>query len=91
MGPTYFSNAISRERIKHDIPDCKIIVTFREPAARLYSLYRLLRSERRPVHRYLRRILAPPDHLRRRSVQLRDPSQAMAGDVWKVAGAGAVL
>jgi Sulfotransferase domain len=50
MGPTYFSNAISRETIKRDIPDCKIIVTFREPAARLYSLYRLLRAERRPVH-----------------------------------------
>lgn len=50
MGPTYFSNAISRERIKRDIPDCKIVVTFREPAARLYSLYRLLRSERRPVN-----------------------------------------
>src|SRR5208283_5041291 len=50
IAPTYFSNAISRERIKHDIPDCKIIVTFREPAARLYSLYRLLRSERRPVN-----------------------------------------
>ncbi len=50
MGPTYFSNAIARERIKRDIPDCKIIVTFREPAARLYSLYRLLRSERRPVN-----------------------------------------
>jgi Sulfotransferase domain len=50
MGPTYFSNTIARERIKHDIPDCKIIVTFREPAARLYSLYRLLRSERRPVN-----------------------------------------
>ena len=50
MGPTYFSNAIARERIKHDIPDCKIIATFREPAARLYSLFRLLRSERRPVN-----------------------------------------
>jgi hypothetical protein len=50
MGPTYFSNAIARERIKHNIPDCKIIVTFREPAARLYSLFRLLRSERRPVN-----------------------------------------
>jgi hypothetical protein len=49
MGPTYFSNAIARERIKRQIPDCKIVVTFREPAARLYSLYRLLRSERRPV------------------------------------------
>jgi hypothetical protein len=50
MGPTYFSNAIARDRIRHAIPDCKIIVTFREPAARLYSLYRLLRSERRPVN-----------------------------------------
>ena len=49
MGPTYFSNAVARERIKRHIPECKIIVTFREPAARLYSLYRLLRSERRPV------------------------------------------
>jgi hypothetical protein len=50
MSPTYFSNAIARERIKRHISDCKIIVTFREPAARLYSLYRLLRSERRPVN-----------------------------------------
>ncbi len=50
MGPTYFSNAVARERIKHHIPDCKIIVTFREPAARLYSLYRLIRSGRRPVN-----------------------------------------
>jgi hypothetical protein len=49
MGPTYFANAVARERIKHHIPDCKIIVTFREPAARLYSLYRLIRSGRRPV------------------------------------------
>jgi hypothetical protein len=49
MGPTYFSNAIARERIKHHIPQCKIIVTFREPAARLYSMYRLIRSGRRPV------------------------------------------
>jgi len=50
MGPTYFSNAIARERIKRHIPDCKIIITFREPAARLYSLYRLIRSGRRPVN-----------------------------------------
>jgi hypothetical protein len=49
MGPTYFANAVARERIKHHIPDCKIIITFREPAARLYSLYRLIRSGRRPV------------------------------------------
>ena len=43
-------NAIARERIKRHIPDCKIIITFREPAARLYSLYRLIRSGRRPVN-----------------------------------------
>jgi Sulfotransferase domain len=49
MGPNYFSNALARERIKHHIPDCKIIVTFREPAARLYSLYRLLRSSSQRV------------------------------------------
>src|SRR5208283_5365129 len=44
MGPTYFSNAIARERIKHHLPDCKIIVNFRDPAARSYSMYRLFRS-----------------------------------------------
>ena len=49
MGPNYFSNAIARERIKRHISECKIIVTFREPAARLYSLYRLLRSSSQPV------------------------------------------
>jgi len=43
MGPTYFNYAVARERIKCHIPDCKIIVTFREPAARLYSMYRLRR------------------------------------------------
>jgi Sulfotransferase domain len=49
MCPSYFSNAVARERIKRHIPDCKIIVTFREPAARLYSAYRLLRSRRVPM------------------------------------------
>ena len=49
IAPTYFSDAVARERIKRHIPDCKIIVTFREPAARLYSLYRLIRSGNRPV------------------------------------------
>lgn len=50
MAPTCFANALARERIKHHIPDCKIIVTFREPAARLYSQYRLFRLERSHVH-----------------------------------------
>jgi hypothetical protein len=49
MAPTYFSNAIARERIARHIPDCKIVVTFREPAARLYSLYRLIRSGSHPA------------------------------------------
>ena len=49
IAPTYFSNAIARERIVRHIPDCKIIVTFREPAARLYSLYRLIRSGSHPA------------------------------------------
>jgi sulfotransferase family protein len=49
MAPTYFSNTIARERIKHDIPDCRIIVTLREPAARLYSLYKLIRSGSHPA------------------------------------------
>lgn len=49
MGPTYFSNAIARERIKRHIPDCKIIITFREPAARLYSMYKLIRSGSHPA------------------------------------------
>jgi hypothetical protein len=49
MGPTYFSNAIARERIKRLIPDCKIMVTFRDPAARLYSMYKLIRSGSHPA------------------------------------------
>ena len=48
--PGYFPNALARERIKQHIPDCKIIVTFREPATRLYSMYRLLRLQRLPVN-----------------------------------------
>ena len=49
MGPSYFSNANARERIKHHIPDCKIIVAFRDPAARMYSQYRHFRAGRRLV------------------------------------------
>jgi hypothetical protein len=49
FAPTYFSNALARDRIKSHIPNCKIIVTFRDPAARLYSMYRLYRRQRTPV------------------------------------------
>jgi hypothetical protein len=41
--PGYFHSIEARDRIRHDIPDCKIICTFREPAARLYSMYKLTR------------------------------------------------
>ena len=50
FAPSYFSNAVARDRIKQDIPDCKIICTFRDPAARFYSAYRLERALRHPVH-----------------------------------------
>jgi len=36
-----FSNTVARNRIRKDIPNCKIICSFRDPAARLYSAYRL--------------------------------------------------
>lgn len=49
IAPTYFANRLSRERIKSHIPDCKIICTFRDPAERLFSHYRLLRRKRLPV------------------------------------------
>jgi len=48
--PGYFSNAVARERIKLHIPDCRILVTFREPASRLYSMYRLFYSRHLPVN-----------------------------------------
>ena len=50
FGPTYFSNPLARERIKKHSPDCKILCTFRDPAERLYSHYRLVRRKRRPVY-----------------------------------------
>jgi hypothetical protein len=43
--PTYFDSSIARERIKRDIPNCRIICTLREPVRRLFSNYRQLRRE----------------------------------------------
>jgi hypothetical protein len=37
----YFASEQARERIAHHIPDVRIIITLREPIARLYSHYRL--------------------------------------------------
>jgi hypothetical protein len=42
FGPSYFANAVARERIQRDIPNCKIICTLRDPATRLYSQYRFM-------------------------------------------------
>ena len=39
----YFFEPEARERIKTHIPNCKIIVTMRDPVDRLYSMYKLLR------------------------------------------------
>ncbi len=41
--PTYFPLAEARERIARDVPGCGIIVTLRDPVARAYSYYRLMR------------------------------------------------
>jgi hypothetical protein len=40
FSPSYFAAREARERIALDIPDCKIIVTLRDPVERLYSHYR---------------------------------------------------
>ena len=53
IGPSYFANAVARERIQRDIPNCKIICTMRDPATRLYSQYRFLRRGRRSAQRSL--------------------------------------
>lgn len=47
IAPSYFANAIARERIQRHIPNCKIICTLRDPATRLYSQYRFQRRGRR--------------------------------------------
>jgi hypothetical protein len=43
LGPMYFASPQARERIAKDLPECKIICSFRDPVERAYSNYRLLR------------------------------------------------
>lgn len=43
--PTYFASPEARNRIARHIPDCRIIITLRDPVDRFYSHYRLLRRE----------------------------------------------
>jgi hypothetical protein len=42
--PTYFASPVARKRIATHFPASKIACTLRDPVARLYSLYRVLRS-----------------------------------------------
>jgi Sulfotransferase domain len=60
--PGYFANPLARQRVLYHIPDCQILCTFREPAARLYSLWRVIRARRLPVdanfETYWRRVLS---------------------------------
>jgi sulfotransferase family protein len=44
FAPTYFDSPEARDRIAHDLPECRIICTLRDPAERLYSHYRLWRK-----------------------------------------------
>jgi len=43
FAPMYFASAEARTRIAKDLPNCKIICSFRDPVERAYSNYRLLK------------------------------------------------
>jgi len=43
--PQYFAFDEARERIKHHIPNCRIMCTLRDPVERLYSHWRLVRRD----------------------------------------------
>jgi hypothetical protein len=45
ISPTYFDFVEAPARIARDIPGCRIICSLRDPVQRLYSHYRLLRTE----------------------------------------------
>jgi hypothetical protein len=44
LGPWYFTSAEARTRIAHDLPQCKILITLRDPVERLYSHYKIWRQ-----------------------------------------------
>lgn len=45
IDPNYFGAAEARERIARDVPRCRIICSFRDPAERAYSSYRVMRRD----------------------------------------------
>jgi hypothetical protein len=44
IAPTYFASAQARERIARLIPNARVVCVFRDPVARLLSLYRVKRA-----------------------------------------------
>lgn len=42
--PTYFCSQVARDRIANLVPNAKIICSFREPVARIFSLYKVKRA-----------------------------------------------
>ena len=44
IAPTYFASAEARERIARLIPNARVVCVFRDPVARLISLYRVKRA-----------------------------------------------
>jgi Sulfotransferase domain len=44
VAPTYFASARARERLVQALPQARIVCTFRNPAERIVSLYRLKRA-----------------------------------------------
>jgi len=73
--PGYFANPLARQRIRFHIPDCKILCTFRDPAARLYSTWRIIRARRLAVDasfdRYWRLMVARGSDLCRYAAHLQ--------------------
>jgi len=61
MGPTYFDSLAAIERIKSHAPECRIIITVRDPNARLYSLYLHERRKGRSGNSFIEALRANPD------------------------------
>lgn len=62
--PTYFSLPEVRERIARDLPERRIICTFRDPVERAYSAYRLLVREGRTSLGFKEEVMQPGSWIR---------------------------
>ena len=86
MGPMYFASAQARERIAKDLPNCKIICSFRDPVERAYSNYRLLRRITTTKADFERAATTRGDLLE--SSRYGTHLESWLEDVWTRAGAG---